>query len=183
MKSYALVVVLPEEEIVKIDRLRQLYAQYTSYVIPPHFTVYPPFLLVSIDEQSLINLLSTSFKRTEGGQISTEGFGYFQGKNNVVFLNPKPLSASLLKQLLILATESLGEKVKFVYPDYNFKPEKFKPHMTIAERIPDDKFESVKSDVENQKLQVSFIMQNIFLYSNDEGSNVWTEVTKIPLSY
>lgn len=181
MKSYVLIVVPPEEEIAKINHLRQVYNQYTSYVIPPHFTVYPPFQLVDTDEQTLINLLGKGFNKVAGGQILTEGFGYFQGKNNVVFLNPNPSSETLLKQLLILAAESMAGKVKFVYPDYNFTPEKFKPHMTIAERIPGDKFEGVKSNIENQKIRVLFNLHNIFLYSNDKGSNIWSKIANIPL--
>lgn len=46
MNQYTLLVI-PSQKIVEfIDKYRMKYAEYTNYIIPPHFTIYPPFLCV-----------------------------------------------------------------------------------------------------------------------------------------
>lgn len=80
---------------------------------------------------------------------------------------------------MIKVTGGIGEKVKNVYDDYNFTPEKFKPHMTIAERIPEDVFIKIKGELEKQKESGQFIVNSVFLYKLEKDNNQWESLQEI----
>lgn len=179
MNQYAIIVVPSLEISEKVDAYRKKYARYTDYVIVPHFTIYPPFFINSNNEKEIIQLLKESFRGIEPWTVKLEKIGYFEGKNSVVFFEPNNDSSIFLKKLLVKATKTLKDKVKNVYDDYNFSPEKFKPHMTIAEKIPADIFESVKNELKDLEEKGSFSVSSIFLYGQKEKSNLWGKIEEI----
>lgn len=126
-----------------------------------------------------IQLLKSSFERTVPKTINFEGIGYFEGKNNVAFFEPDAESSDFLKKLLIKTMEALNGKVNNVYDDYNFTPGKFVPHMTIAERIPENVFEAIKKELGSFNKKESFFVSSVFLYRQKENSSTWENVEEI----
>jgi len=181
MAEYAIIVLPPGEAIEKVDKLRRKFAKYTSYVIPPHLTVYPPFYNQLSSEQVLIETLEEAFSISQPTSVNLKNFGFFEGKNNVAFIEPDDKSSIFLVDLLVTATNCLSGKAKNVYDDYNFSPENFKPHMTVAEKIPDDTFEQVKKELKNLNIDFSFPVSSVYLYGQDEGSKIWNKVAEINL--
>lgn len=179
MDQYVILVVPPQEIIDKVNVYRQKYASHTEYVIDPHFTIYPPFSIISGDENNLINILKSGFINAESNIIYFENIGYFEGKNNVAFFNPSKPSINYLKNLLTKATDLIKNNVKNVYDDYNFTPEKFNPHMTIAERIPDDSFQNVKNELNKVSEKGSFNVSSIFLYKYNLATKQWLSISEI----
>jgi 2'-5' RNA ligase len=181
MQTYALIVIPPPEIISFVDGYRKRFAKYTDYIIPPHFTIYPPFYNDFSSEPDLIEKLITTFSKIMPAQIALSSINYFEGVNNVAFFEPSPDSSSYLIKLLTEATNGLKGKVKNVYEDYNFSPEKYKPHMTIAEKIPEDKFRSIKNELNKIQVNSNFISDCVYLYKQVDDSPVWSEVIKLPL--
>lgn len=179
MNQYAIIVVPSPEICQKVDKYRKKFAKYTNYVITPHFTVYPPFYIEPETKGEIISILKKSFVGTEVKTINFEGIGFFEEKNNVAFFKPDKESEEYLRSLLIKATKALQGRVKNVYNDYNFTPEKFKPHMTIAEKIPDDTFKEVKRELNNLVEKDSFPVLSVFLFKQAGGSNLWNNEIEI----
>ena len=179
MDSYV-VIIVPSEKILKfVDRYRKKNAKYTNYVISPHITIYPPFYLEGSSEEEVISLLKNEFLGTEPKIINFPSVNYFEGKNNVAYFGPDEQSLRYLKSFLIKTTKALKGKIKNVYDDYNFTPEKFKPHMTIAEKIPSKILPLVKEKLAKLDTSLSFDVTAIFLYGQKMRSVIWNRVEKI----
>jgi 2'-5' RNA ligase len=182
MNQYAIIIVPPAEICEMVDIYRKRYAQYTSYVIVPHFTVYPSFFIEKGDEKSILQLLKDTFKGTQSETIKLEKISFFDGKNNVAFFEPDINSSEFIKGLLVKATKLLSGMVKNVYDDYNFTPDKFKPHMTIAEKIPNDIFQDVKNELNKLEKKGSFLVSSVYLFKQQDNSNFWNKVDEILFS-
>ena len=174
--------IIPPEEIISfVDSYRRRFAKYTSYIIPPHFTIYPPFYC-ELSEDKLIKQLSGAFSKVKSEKISMKTVSFFEGKNNVAFFSPTQESSKFIVHLLSMATNCLLNKVKNVYDDYNFTPEKFNPHMTIAEKVPPEIFPSVKDELNKINFNYSFDVDAVYLYKQSSNSTVWSKMAKIKLS-
>jgi 2'-5' RNA ligase len=183
MDSFALIIVPPREILDFVDEYRKRYAKYTNYVIPPHFTIYPPFYSNFRSESELIDELGATFSEVKPRQIAVTSVGYFEGENNVAFLEPTPESSAFLVTLLTLVTERFEGKVRQVYADYNFTPSTFTPHMTIAEKIPDWELPAVKDELGQVQGHRSFEVKGISLYKQPSGSLTWSEVARIEFGH
>lgn len=176
-------IIIPPQEIVDfVDNYRKQFARYTSYVIPPHFTIYPPFYSNFSTEDELITHLRNNFKKVKPEIISLKSIGFFEGKNNVAFFEPTLESSSHIVNFLTLAIKCLKDKVKNVYDSYNFTPEKFKPHMTIAEKIPSQEFPAIKEEFTKISVDWNFKVTAIYLYKQIPNTVIWTEVANIDLN-
>lgn len=179
MNQYVIIVVPSKEVIKRVDLYREKYAKNTNYVIDPHFTVYPPFTIPSDNEDEVVDTLKDGLAGMDRKTIRFDKVGYFEGKNNVAFFEPDIESTDYLKNILVKVTECIGGKVKNVYDDYNFTPEKFKPHMTIAERIPDDNFIEVKKELDGLNEYGEFKVSSIFVYKHEPETNRWQSLREI----
>lgn len=63
MTKYLILILPPQDIINYVDQFRNKYAKYTSYIIPPHITIYPPFYLKD-------NVLETDIIDTVNEQIN-----------------------------------------------------------------------------------------------------------------
>jgi 2'-5' RNA ligase len=179
MSSYALIIVPPKRILGFVDGFRKKYAKYTNYAIPPHITVYPPFFIKDSSEEIIIDSLVKSFRQVEPQKVTFKSIDYFEGKNNVALFSPDKKSVAFIKDLLIRATELLGNKVKNVYDDYNFSPRKFKPHMTIAEKIPDDTLAEVKKELDKTQEILTFDVKSVCLYKQEGNLKMWRKLREI----
>lgn len=182
MNSYVLVLLPPKDVAKTVNKYRKKYAKYTKYIIPPHITIFPPFFLKDISEKELVARLRESFLNEKSKRISLNSIGYFEGINNVLYFKPDTISSKYIVRLLITAVKSLGSLMKSAYEDYNFTPEKFVPHMTIAERVPDTIFSVVKEELSNYKNVISFTVSSIYVYKDVDGSGNWNQLQEIVLN-
>ena len=179
INSYTLIVIPPPKILRFVDGLRKKHAKFTSYVIPPHITVYPPFLIKNNNEKEIIDSLRKNLVQVNQQEIALKSVDYFEGKNNVAFFKLDKESSKFIKTLLVITMKSLNGRVKNVYDDYNFTPEKYKPHMTIAEKIPDDSLPLVKKELSSIKKTLDFSIKSVFLYKQKGNSKLWQELKEI----
>lgn len=180
MNWYVLIVVPSEKVCDLIDRYRKKYAKYTKYKIPPHITIYPPFLLDQSSEIEIIKSLKIHFSKTRPFQTLFRSINYFEGrKNNVVYFEPDKKSKDKFKYLLSFAIPAFQAKIKNSLLDKNFTLEKYTPHMTIAERIPADILPSIKNDLSKLKVELKFKVSSVFLYVQGKQSVKWEKLKEI----
>ena len=77
MYSYLIILLPPKDVIKTMDNYRKKYAKYTSYIIPPHITVHPPFFLKGITEKQLVAKLKDDFIKTKCSEVVFKSIGYF----------------------------------------------------------------------------------------------------------
>jgi len=181
MNSYSyLIVILPPKEVIKtMDKYRRLYAKYTSYTIPPHITVYPPFFLRGITERRFITKLVNDFSKTKCGKVTLNSIDYFKGVNNVAFVKPDSKSSKYITNLLVKTLKSLKGYTKSVYSEYSPTPDKFNPHMTIAEKIPNNSLSKIKEELKNFKHVFSFKIESIFVFKKVTDTKSWDMLQEI----
>ena len=178
MNSY-LITINPSKEVTDIvDRYRNKYAKFTTYKIPPHITIYPPFYLNKISENEVLRLLAF-LKKINGFCLNFNSVKYFEEGNNVAFFAPDKKSAVLLKKIFLKVVEKLRNKVKDVYDDYKLSVECFNPHLTISERILDNEFQKIKKELNKINENLVFKCEFLCLYKQEPKSRIWNKVGEI----
>ncbi len=182
MDWYLVVVIPPRQVCDFVDKYREKYAKYTGYMIPPHITIYPPFLITS-SQKEVIDSLKESFLKTPAVKVRCDSVGFFESKrNNVVYFKPDKDSADLMKKFLIKATKALKGKIKDVFEDHKYTPSEYTPHMTIAEKIPSKVLPKIKKELARFKGEIEFEVDSIYLYKQKGDSKIWQEFAKIKFS-
>ena len=179
MDQYIIIVIPPKEIIAKVNKYKKKYAKYTKYNIPPHITIYPPFFSLLPSEETLIEALIQSLKSKKPSRLNLQKVNFFEGRNNVIYFEPDNDSSKYLLDLVLWVSKSLRNKARNVFKDYNFSPDKFKPHMTIAERIPKNIFVNIRKDLQNIKVNFSFLIDSVYLYRLDNSARVWINISEI----
>ena len=180
MKTYLIAVTPPLDICKKIDVYRNLYSGYTSYIIPPHVTIVPPFTLLGVQEEELVCLLEKEGAPVEGMRACLDSFGFFEERKNVLFLQPDRKSEGLFKTIFQAIFSVLDGRIKYRYDTYKANTDDFHPHLTIGEKIPDSQFEKLKAEL---KL-VEPIIWEIFsfdIYYYNELSHSWDKLHEIAL--
>ena len=181
MNSY-LITIDPSKEVVDIvDKYRDKYAKFTNYKIPPHITIYPPFYLNKISEKEILKLLKNSVKDTNNFYLNFNSINYFEERNNVVFFAPDKNSNIFIKKVFLKVIKSLENKVKDVYDNYKMSVKNFNPHLTIAERIPDNEFKIIKEDLDKAKENLVFECSFLCLYRQEFESRIWNKIGEVKL--
>ena len=179
MYSYLIILLPPKNVIKTIDKYRLKYAKYTNYIIPPHITVYPPFLLKGITEKQLIAKLNKDFINTKCSEISLKSIDYFKGRNNVAYVKPDIKSSKYIANLLVKTVKSLDGYTNKLYGGYNIIPEKFNLHMTIAERIPNASLPRVKKELTSFNHEFSFRIESFYIFKKAIDTKSWSMLQKI----
>jgi 2'-5' RNA ligase len=79
--TYLLTITPPVDVIKAVDKYIKKYAKYTQYIIPPHITIYPPFLLKDIKEEELIKILNGTLNSSTPFKIVLNSVSYFEGES------------------------------------------------------------------------------------------------------
>lgn len=162
-----------------MDKYRRLYAKYTSYTIPSHITVYPPFFLKGITERRFLTKLVNDFSKTKCGEVTLNSIDYFKGRNNVAFVKPDSKSSKYIINLLVKTVKFLEGYTKSVYSEYSPTPDKFNPHMTIAEKIPNNSLPKIKKELKNFNNVFSFKVESIFVFKKATDAKSWGMLREI----
>lgn len=206
MRRYALLIIPPKKINDYVVFLRKKIEQRSTSGFPPHITIYPPFFIKQgISEKILINKLRSNIPKTASIMVNFRSVGYFEGKkNNVVFLKPDRRSAiffgKLLKETIdsLLSLKTPKHPVSFIkylaakiynlpisLIEYYFRedfytPEKYTPHLTIAEKFSTETLKAIKVQLRDAKVDFSFKAASVDVYRN-EKYGIWKKLTEIHL--
>lgn len=181
MNSYLVTIDPPKEVANVVDEYRKKYSQYTNYKIPPHIIIRPPFYLKQISEDEVLELLKDGLRNLKSVNLNFNSISYFEGSNNVVFFAPDTNSITSIKEIFIEVINTLHNQTEDVYNDYKLSISEFNPHMTISERIPRDKLEKIKRKLGKSEEKLSFCVEFLHMYKQNENSSLWKEIGKVKL--
>jgi len=180
MNLYLLAIV-PTNSILKVTQeFRAKYAQFSKQQIDPHITIHPPFYPVEISEADLFAQLQSLFAPTLKFTVVLKSVNYFQDRrSNVAYFEPDFSSSVDIKQLATLAFEALNSKVKNVFSDYNYSPENFVPHLTIAEKITPQALPQIKQELSAFNQKLTFEVSSLWLFKHQESIKGWSRIQEI----
>lgn len=177
MIKHAVVLTFPDNIKEELSQLRKDYAHYVSYTIEPHLTLKQPFIS-KVDITIIEKCLKEVTARTKPFTLRLSGIEYFEEWNNVAYI------ALINKQPVIdLHTDivlSLKELVKDL-DRVTYELDKFTPHVSISELIPDDIFPTVKKIFSNYSLSYECEIESFFLFSSDE-EKIWKSLRTFKLT-
>jgi hypothetical protein len=75
--------------------------------------------------------------------------------------------------------KSLIGNIVNVYGEYNIAPAKFNPHMTIAEKIPDNHLPKIKSELSSFRNIFKFEVNAVFVFKQNAGVKRWKLLQEI----
>ena len=139
----------------------------------------PLFWLKDIDENQVKKLLKNELLNTPCYKLCLNSYGYFFGKNNVAYFKPNIRSTQCLKNIFYKTMLVLKGRITRVYKDYKISNNTYHPHMTIAEKIPDEVFPKIKNELDSQKVKLEFDISSIKLYRQHINSSVWQLISDI----
>ena len=169
MIDYAIALIFPGAIAKELNVLREKYLHYVGYTIEPHLTlVYP--LLLEVDISLVKEKLDAVSKRTKPFTLILNGIEYFEGKNNVAYAAIKDKQPVVALHIDIM--RSLNGLIKEEYTAGQYNLERFTPHVTIGEQIPEDVFPAVKNRFSGYRLHYEIEMDSFVLFSAGEDG-VW----------
>ena len=179
MTSYAIVLTFPAEIEKELNVLRDKYNKYVRYSITAHLTLKQPFKL-STDLAVLKQRLKAVASRTRPFVLELDGVEYFEETNNVAYVAIKNKSPVIdLHADIVRSLQGLVEGEYEENEEYNL--ERFTPHMTIAEHIPDEAFPAIKQELSGYRLDRNINIDSFALFSSGDDA-VWKPETIFRLS-
>lgn len=180
MNIYAVVLTIPGEAGKEISNLRNKHGKYLSYTIEPHVTLKYP-LVPKVDLNIVNEKLEAVARRTKPFTLVLNGIKYFEGVNNVAYIaieNKQPVI-----DLHIDVFHSIRGLVEGT-SEIEYNLERFTPHVTISEHIPDEVFPSVKKQLSEYELRYEVRVVSLDLYSSDQKElhQIWKRVHVFELS-
>jgi len=177
MTSYAIVLTFPAEIEKELNVLRDKHNKYVRYSITAHLTLKQPFKLIT-GLATVNERLKAVASQTKPFVLELDGVEYFEGTNNVAYLairNERPvidLHADIVR--------SLEGLVEAIYKD-DYELERFTPHVSIAESIPNEAFPAIKQELSGYTLNRTINIDSFVLFSAGEDA-VWKPETIFRLS-
>lgn len=160
MNFYTVILTFPKNVEEELKKLRRKYNKYTSYSIDPHITLKQPFRPI-VASAIIDKKLRAVAERTKPFNLILNRIEYFEGANNVAYAAIKNK-----KSVIGLHTDivrSLKGLVKEKYKE-EFELEKFLPHATISEEIPNKAFPVIKKELSSYKLKHKIKIDFFSLY-------------------
>jgi 2'-5' RNA ligase len=166
LKLYALFLTFSGEIEKVFSSLRADYPQYLENAVFPHLTLLnsfvPVFSLFKVDEK-----LEEVARRTPPFAISLREIKFFEGGNNVAYAEVehrrplRRLRADIVRSLEGLVQEWRNEG-KYI--------ERFRPHLTIWNRIPPAVFPEVKKKLSRHKIFYEGMITDFSLFMMENGN-------------
>ena len=176
--DYAIALTFPAEVAEKLSSLREEYNRYVGYTIEPHITLAYPFL-PEVDIATIKEKLQAVAKRTKPFSLVLNGIEYFEEANNVAYAaveNKRPVI-----DLHTDIKHSLDGLIKDEYTEGIYNLERFTPHATISEQIPDEVFPIIKKALADCVLHYEIKITSFTLFSADEDG-IWKPACSYQLS-
>jgi 2'-5' RNA ligase len=175
--DYAVVLTFSPAIQKPLSKLGEEYLQYIDYKIVPHLTLIYPFMPV-FSLYRVIEQLEKVAKHTKPFGITLNGIKYFENESNVVYAALENKRA--VKKLHIDLITSLEGLIKEQYTDGKYNLERFVPHVTIGNKIPDDIFLEIKRKLSRQRLYFEDDITDFTLFAEIKG--VWQRKRIIELT-
>jgi 2'-5' RNA ligase len=165
--DYAVVLTFSPAIAKILSRLRQEHLQYVDYTIEPHLTLIYPFMPV-FSLYRVIEQLEQVARRTKPFGIILNGIKYFENESNVVYaaLENKRAVKKLHSDLVI----SLEGLIKEQHTDGKYNLERFVPHVTIGNKIPDAIFLEIKKKTSRHRLYFEDDITDFTLFAEKKGT-------------
>ncbi len=181
MHVYIVAITPSPESCTLVRHYQDLYPEYNPYLIPPHITLYPPFHIQDSSEETVVHLLGQEIKHLRPHTVHIQDTGYFEGKNNVIYLKPDETSTEWLRGAFNTVAKAIGESVVQAFSDYSMDKDNYRPHITIAEQIPRDKFEAIKKELGTID-PFFFTVQSIDLYRRSPETKQYDKIFEFSLA-
>lgn len=174
---YAVALTFTGEAAKELIRLREKYNRHVSYAIEPHLSLEYPFV-PKVDLSIVNEKLKEIARRTRPFTLIVNGIKYFEGTNNVVYVavgNRRPV-IDLHTDIVYSLKGLIKEGDKELY-----KLERFTPHVTIGECIPNEVFLTVKKSLSDYELHHEIEIASFVLFSADKDEK-WKPACVFELS-
>jgi 2'-5' RNA ligase len=181
MDTYLVAITPPPDTQAHIQEYRRRVTQYTGYKIPPHITLYPPFYLQNTTLEKMVDSIRTNLDYVHNGTVRLADIDSFTGYNNVIFFKPDDQSTTYLKNIFSAVHQALSGRVTDRFSDYAADANKFVPHLTIAERVPNGVWQTLQTQLLQHPVDISFPVNTIGLYEQAEDSREWRLVNTVTL--
>ena len=168
MTLYAVVLTFSDEHVKELNKLREKYQRYVSYTIVPHLTLKYPFTLIA-DIAIVNDKLKAVAGKIKPFTLVLNGIEFFEGINNVAYAaieNKRPviaLHAEIVHSLKGLVKEE-DEEI--------YELDRFTPHVTMGESIPEDVFPAIKKMLADYDLHLECQISAFSLYAGT-WDGVW----------
>lgn len=155
MKTMYYIAVLPPETIreeIKTFKTEVLRRFDSGHALrsPAHITLQMPFHYEEDEEAQLINALELLVRDEDKFSCELEGFGHFGNRTVFVEVHPNKELTSLRQRLQALLRKKFGFNSRKL-------PERFHPHITIANRdLAPEKFNSCRETFEGKTYRRTF---------------------------
>jgi 2'-5' RNA ligase len=166
--DYAVVLTFSSAIQKTLSKLRQEYLQYIDYQIVPHLTLIYPFMPV-FSLYKVIEQLEKVARRTKPFDITLDGVDFFEEDSNVIYAAVENKQA--VKKLHIDLAGSLEGLIKEQDTDGKYNLERFVPHVTIGNKIPDELFLEIKKKLSKRRLHFEDNITDFTLFAENKG--VW----------
>ena len=150
------------------NRLHENFERYFNLPAAPHLTLMYPFVpvfsLFMVNEQ-----LEKVARRTKAFNIVLDGIKFFENESNVIYAAVENKRA--VKKLHMDIAGALEGLVQDWRIDAKYNLERFIPHVTIGNKIPDDIFPDLKKRLSRYGLHFEDIITEFSLYAETDG--IW----------
>lgn len=169
MTAYAVALTFPANVARELNELRNELTQYVGYRIEPHMTLVYPFS-PPVDMNTVEEKLDAVAKAARPFRLVLDGVEYFEGENNVAYVAVE--SADPVKSLHTAIMRSISGLIGEESANGQYNLERFVPHVTIGEQIPNELFPSVKVKFADRKVHHEIEMSSFALFFSGDD-RVW----------
>jgi len=161
-----------------INAIKSLSTGKPRFSLPPHSTLFPPFIIEGASEKKFIKSLRGVFSEQNPFSITItlEQIDAFDD-NHVVFFKPNKLSTNRLRKIHFRFIDNLKDQVRtesiYIGKDYN-------PHMTINNKAPDEILKITHEHISKLPLKFTFEIGSLYLYKALKEEE-WRQAARISL--
>lgn len=161
MTSYAVVLTFPGEIKKEITKLQEQYKKYITYRIEPHITLKYPFA-TEVDMAVINKKLRKVADRSAPFSLVLNGIEYFEGENNVAYIAVQTKEPIInLHNSIVHSLEDLDKEESMEI----FDLQRFSPHVTIGEKIPQEVFPYIKKTLARLNLIYEIEVSSFTLFT------------------
>ncbi len=168
--DYIIVLTFRPEIKNSLSKLSQEYLGYIEYKIVPHLTLIYPFMPV-FSLYRIYEQLEKVAKQTKPFDITLQGIDFFEEDGNVIYAAVENKRA--MKKLHTDLVMSLEGLIKEQYTDGKYNLDRFVPHVTIGNNIPDEIFIDLKKKLARRHLHFEDNITEFILFIENTG--VWQQ--------
>jgi 2'-5' RNA ligase len=150
------------------NRLRENYEQYFNLPIAPHLTLMYPFVPV-FSLYPVVEQLEKVARQTKPFNIVLNGIKYFEKENNVIYAAVENKRA--VKNLHMDIAVALEGVVQEWRAEGKYSLDRFIPHVTIGNKIPNVIFPELKKMLSKYRLHFEDSITDFSLYTEIDG--IW----------